>query len=317
MARKQKLDATPVEDAIDGDQAAQDGARSVGGFWGGSMVNLMKSELRETRQRLAGLAAGVSLGVVSVEIPTSQIDDDIGSDRAGDWRDDPEFESLVEDIRRRGQRTPVRVRPVDHGWRPDPINPHAVGEARFLLQSGRRRLAACKLLDRPVLALIATPEGDAEIDDLEERFLENTVRKSLTAFEELMSIGVFANRLSDLSQKEVAERLRVSAPDVSLGVACVELRDAIVAAVDVATAPKRDYRDLIPKLRRSADAARPPAAVPKIKNPDRIVRRYERFKASIAVGPKGASVAIRDFKGDINELVEQIEALLTELDRRG
>lgn len=315
MVRKQKLDATPVAETVVDSEAADDPAPRAGGLWGGSMMNLMKGELRETRERLAALAEGVRLGVVSIEVQPGQIEDRIGSDRRGDWRDEEDFARLVDDIRLRGQRAPVRLRPLDPDWRPDPAKPLDVGDARFLLQSGRRRFEACRLLERPVLALVSTPEGDAEIDDLEERFLENTVRKSLTAFEELISIGVIANRLSELSQKDVAERLRVSAPEVSLGVACVELRDAIVEAIDVTTAPKRDFRELIPKLRRETDAVGPPPTAKSGRVSDRLLRRYSRFTAAIATGPRGATVSIRQFRGDRDELVKRLEALLADLDR--
>lgn len=311
MARKRKLDATPVEEP----EAGAGEGRAAAGLWGGSMLNLMKGELSEARAKLAGLAAGVSLGLVSVEIPTNQIDDDIGSDRMGEWADDAAFEDLQADIARRGQRTPVRVRPVEPGWKPDPGAPLNVGNARFVLQSGRRRLAACRALARPVLALITTPEGDTEIDDLEERFLENTVREKLTAFEELISIGVISGRLGDLSQKQVAERLRVSTADVSLGVACLELREAIPAAIDIATAPKRAYRELIPRLRRAENETAVPAK-PKAR-PTRRTRRYSRFTTTIAHGPRGVSLTIRGFRGDADGLLVRLEALLAEVDQEG
>ncbi|MFN3614335.1 MAG: hypothetical protein ACK4WC_07230, partial [Rubrimonas sp.] len=212
----------------------------------------------------------------------------------------------------------IRVRPADPAWTPDPRAPLQTAPARFVVQSGRRRLAALRRLGRPALALVSTPEGEAEIDDLEERFLENTVRKSLTPFEELLSIGVLASRLGDLPQKEVAARLKISAPDVSLGLACLEMREQIAAAVDVATTPKRAYRDLIPRLRKGAPRANPD---PKKDKQDqssataqREKRRFRRFHASLVVEPRRATVAIRDWKGEPAALAARIEAFLRDLD---
>jgi ParB family chromosome partitioning protein len=107
------------------------------------------------------------------------------------------------------------------------------------------------VLNRKVVAVIATVEGEAALADLEERFHENTMRQNLGGFEELLSVGVIAEALGHLSQQEIAERLSVSQNDVSLGRACVELHDRIVAEVDIANTPKRAYREIIPRLRGS------------------------------------------------------------------
>jgi ParB family chromosome partitioning protein len=311
MARKGKLDATPIETP-----ETEAAAPVAGGFWGGSMRNLMTGELKDARDRLAALAQGVRLGLVTIEIDTDRIDDAVGGDRLQGWEDEPDFLALVEDIERRGQRAPIRVRPADPDWAPDPRAPLQTAPARFVVQSGRRRLAALRRLGRPALALVSTPEGEAEIDDLEERFLENTVRKSLTPFEELLSIGVLASRLGELPQKDVAARLKISAPDVSLGLACLEMREQISASVDVAATPKRAYRDLIPRLRKAQGPAVTEISKEKqvTKSGSREKRRFRRFQASLAIGPRRATVAIRDWKGDPAALTVRIEAFLRDLD---
>ncbi|MFN3615741.1 MAG: hypothetical protein ACK4WC_14430, partial [Rubrimonas sp.] len=89
MARKAKLDATPIETP---DVEAQHPV--AGGFWGGSMRNLMTGELKDARDRLAALAQGVRLGLVTIEIETDRIDDVVGGDRLQGWEDEPDFLAL-------------------------------------------------------------------------------------------------------------------------------------------------------------------------------------------------------------------------------
>jgi len=241
MSRKRKLDATlPAEEAPEGPAVG-----GIGGFWGGSATNLLQSRLREVQQSMAD---SILHGITAIEIEPGQITDEVGSDRQGDWQAEEGFRLLVADMARRGQRQPIRVRPVDPDWRPSGELPFA-GTARFVLQSGRRRLAAAQSLGRPVMAVISTDMGDRKLADLEERFLENTMRKDLSGFEQLLSIGLIAQAHQDLSQAEIAERIGVPPGDVSLGLSCVELHDRIIAAVDVAHTPKRKFRELIPALR--------------------------------------------------------------------
>lgn len=106
------------------------------------------------------------------------------------------------------------------------------------------------MLGQPVRAIIATKEADALQADLEERFHENTMRRALNGFEELLSIGALATGLQHLTQVEIAERLGVPQGDVSLGLACLEHRDAIIVEVDVGATPKRQYRSILPKIKR-------------------------------------------------------------------
>lgn len=242
MARKRRLDATtiPLEEEI-GDA----GKPGMGGMWGGTAMNMLRQRLEDTR---ASIIDGVLNGTVAIELLPAQVDDPTGSDRQEGWEDDPEFQALMDNISRRGQTQAIRVRPVDPSWEPDRDHPLDTAD-RFIIQSGRRRLAACQMLDRKVVAVIATVEGEAALADLEERFHENTMRKNLSGFEELLSVGLIADALGDLSQQEIAQRLSVSQNDVSLGRSCVELHDRIVAEVDIQNTPKRAFREIIPRLR--------------------------------------------------------------------
>ena len=149
------------------------------------------------------------------------------------------------------------MRPKNPDWQPDHDRPLDTAD-QFIIQSGRRRLAACRQLDRKVVAVLSTVEGEAALADLEERFHENTMRKNLSGFEELLSVGLIADALGDLSQHEIAQRLSVSQNDVSLGRACVELHDRIIAEIDIAATPKRAFREIIPRLRGKSEGPKPP-----------------------------------------------------------
>lgn len=255
MARKRKLDSTPV----DTPEAQGDATPGMGGMWGGTAINLLRQRLMTTR---LSLHEGILNGTVALTLSPDQIADPAGSDRQDGWEDDPEFTALVDNIKRRGQTQAIRVRPIDPDWQPDAETPLQTGD-RFIIQSGRRRLAACRALGRGVVAVLSTVQGDAALADLEERFHENTMRQDLSGFEELLSVGLIAQALGDLSQSEIASRLGCSQNDVSLGRACVEMHDQIVANVDVKNTPKRAYREIIPQLRgQGAKASPKPAKAP-------------------------------------------------------
>jgi len=61
---------------------------------------------------------------------------------------------------------------------------------------------------------------------------------------------LLAESLKELTQTEIAERLSVGQGDVSLGLACLEYRDAILNQVDITSTPKRQYRTILPKIKR-------------------------------------------------------------------
>ncbi|WP_299030915.1 ParB N-terminal domain-containing protein [uncultured Sulfitobacter sp.] len=286
MARKRKLDATtiPLEE-----DTGETGKPGMGGMWGGTAMNMLRQRLDDTR---ATFADGILNGTVAIELQPDQVDDPTGSDRQEGWRDEPEFQALIDNIARRGQTQAIRVRPVDPAWQPDRDNPLETGD-RFIIQSGRRRLAACQILNRKVIAVIATVEGEAALADLEERFHENTMRKNLSGFEELLSIGLIADALGDLSQQEIAQRLSVSQNDVSLGRACVELHDKIVAEVDIINTPKRAFREIIPRLRGGVpDKPKPtaPSKPSKASNGAVQVSVKAAANGALSLTLKGASV---------------------------
>ncbi|MEM8654396.1 MAG: ParB N-terminal domain-containing protein [Pseudomonadota bacterium] len=250
MARKRKL-SSALPDEVAPEDVPRKGA--MGGMWAGSAMNMLQQRIASTR---GSLVEAVMAGTMALELSPEQVVDAVGSDRLTEWDADEDFEKLVANIDRRGQTQPIRVRPEEAGWVPDEDTPLET-EARFVIQSGRRRLEACRRLGRKVLAVVATAEGDQALADLEERFAENTMRRNLNGFEELLSIGLLAESMSDQTQTEIAERLGVSQGDVSLGQACVGLREEIMAQVDIEATPKRAYRALVPKLKRGEQVAEP------------------------------------------------------------
>lgn len=247
MARKRKLDATIPEETLNTPiEPENDRKGSMGGMWAGSAMNMLKQRIEDAH---GSLYAGVMAGTVSLELDPDQIVDGVGSDRMTSWQADEDFAALKANIKRRGQTQPIRVRPVNEDWTPDQANPLKTSD-QFMIQSGRRRLEACRALGQPVLAIVSTVKGDQDLADLEERFHENTMRRNLNGFEELISIGLLARSLGELTQAEIAARLGVGQGDVSLGLACLDHRATIMDQVDIATIPKRGYRAMIPKLNR-------------------------------------------------------------------
>jgi ParB family chromosome partitioning protein len=97
-----------------------------------------------------------------------------------------EFDALLEDIRANGQNDPVTLR--------------RAGEGRFEIAAGRRRLEACRVLGRSVLARVR-PLDDAAM--LRIQFSENERREDISALERARWFA------------EVKERLNIQAKDVA------------------------------------------------------------------------------------------------------
>lgn len=230
------------------------------GNWSKMARESMEKSLLETREALGlareTLASGIKQGLIPIEIPEGQIIDEVGTDRileADDAEDGADsFASLLENIRTRGLRVPLRVRPTDPEWEIDPANPRDIEGQTFAVQSGRRRLAACRQLGIAPTAFLTFPKGDLNTADLEERFFENAARKNLSLIEKLYSIGLIASNMEDMSQAKIAEIIGVNAPYVSRGLAVVEYFDRLKEDLDLKSASAREIDEALKGYRGEA-----------------------------------------------------------------
>lgn len=231
-----------------------------GGNWSRMAFEEMDKRLKEAGSALERAEEasyqGILEGVVPISIPRGQIIDEIGSDRfTSEVEGDTEsLSALIDNIRRRGLRTPLRVRPKNPDWRPRPSSPRDVGDEVFILQSGRRRLEACRHLGiDPFVFLSFVDAQDAYTEDLHERFFENATRKNLTAIEKLYSIGLIAKETIGTSQAQIAEIIGTSTSQVSRGLAVVEYFPKLKVDLDLEHV-SRDDIDAVLKIYREADA---------------------------------------------------------------
>lgn len=216
-------DPYPVED------------RPSAGNWSRQAFNALTADVEEAQAEAAKANSiqhqGILEGSIPVRIPADMIKDVIGTDRVAAGEEDESgnsYSSLLENIRTRGLKTPIRVRPIDTEWRPNPAFPRDVTGQRFALQSGRRRLQACKELGiEPLCFMSFSQDGNTRYDDLTERFFENTARKDLTMAEKLHSIGLIAKETEATTQAQIAEILGVNVSYVNRGISLVENFDAL------------------------------------------------------------------------------------------
>lgn len=320
MAKK-KLSVKKIEDLekpVSEEKVPEMTAGRAGGLLGHAMESSNKVALREIREDVAG---AILRGAVSLEIPTDQIDEnpEVGSDRVGDWKADPDLEILICNIKERGQLQPIRVRPVDTLWRPNKIDAFKIDPSdRFVIQSGRRRLEACRNLGISVLAHLVIDIKDLDLADLEERYFENTMRKDLSGFERLLSIGALARKLDGMTQQEIAKRLGVSQPYVSGGIKVVENEGLIEKKINTQTASIRDILTLLPGLKEGQGASEGNSDGKSINEkskptPARKVALKSGGSYQIKRTKYGISLAIKDveindegsFEADLSELLEQ------------
>lgn len=230
---------------------------AVSGAWSAHAARGLSArlvEVEEEARRANELQyEGILEGTVPVRIPVSMIEDVVGTDRIlnlEDSSDEDSFRSLVKNIQQRGQRTPIRVRPLNAEWRPHPVTPRDVGAQRFALQSGRRRLAACRELGLDPLCFLSFAEPDfARLEDLQERFYENAVRRELSQIERLYSIGLIARETQGASQGQIAEIIGVSRPAVNRGMGVVEHFDELKERIDLSSATRDEIDQALKEIR--------------------------------------------------------------------
>jgi len=250
-------------------EAAIDTAPAKGsGNWSKMAMDSMESSLQEIKVSLevalTTLHGGILDGTIPVHVSVDQITDVVGTDRIMDSPDSDDatdsYASLVENIRKRGLRVPIRIRPTDPAWRPKKENPKDLGEQTFALQSGRRRLAACRDLGIEPTAFLSFGKDDAATEDLQERFFENAARKNLSLIEKLYSIGLIAESMKDLSQSEIATAIGANAAYVSRGIAVVQFFERLKQDLDLSHTTAREIDETLKRYREEKTPSANPAA---------------------------------------------------------
>lgn len=284
-----------------------------------SEVGRLKDELRQ----------GVREGRLAVRVPTSQIDDEIGSDRIDGWADDAEFHALVADIERRGQLQPVQLECRSMDWLPlglggnEPVeapeasadDPDGVGTRRFTLIAGRRRLEACQRLQRPVLATIAFRVSDSGAEQLVDRFLENRMRADLSPFERLRSIGELAASGVATSDSELSTLIGVDRGTISRGRRVFENASRLETIVDVRSATRDEVLEAITRLVGQNVAVEKPAEKPRrsrAPTTGMLTRKVGSTSVVVKRGPRGVSFSVAGGKLD-DQVVERALDALTEV----
>lgn len=276
-----------------------------------SEVGRLKDELRQ----------GVREGRLAVRIPTSQIDDEMGSDRVDGWTDDAEFHALLADIERRGQLQPIQVECRSVEWLPfglagdEPVeasgasrdDPDGVGSRRFALIAGRRRLEACRRLGRPVLATITYRVSESGAGQLVDRFLENRMRADLSPFERLRSIGELAASGVAASDTELSMLIGIDRGTISRGRRVFENASRLEAVIDVRSATRDEVLDAIARLDGQHIDVEKAAGKPRrgrAPATGMLTRKVGSMTVVVKRGPRGVSISIAGGKLD-DQLVER------------
>lgn len=260
-------------------------------------------------------------GTIPVAIATDDIVDLVGTDRVASVDDDPteasSYTALVNNIQERGLRTPIRVRPVDPLWRPNTTNPFDTAGVEFTLQSGRRRLAACRQLNIPVLAFISFPDDEgSKLEDLQERYFENVARRDLTQAEKMISIALIAENLPELMQSELGEMLHVDQAMVSRSLNLYKNLDDIAKIVDLPTASYREITAAMKVVKQPSDGSAAPDKAPigtaSIAPLPFSTRQIGESKVALKAARSGARTLTISSKELDDDLVQKVIDLLEE-----
>lgn len=198
--------AHPVEAKADTASASTAAAfNRAGSAWKAGALAQSQAAVELARSQLVD---DILNGRHELQISPDQVEDPLGSDRRDDWMAQEAFQALLKSIESNGQDTPILVWPEDANWKPDPLNPTHVEDARFIMLTGRRRHAAAKTLGLKLRAILAPPDKrgaqNSQFEMLFLRFRENEERENLSAFERLLAIGEMHETLRDSGQKITA-----------------------------------------------------------------------------------------------------------------
>ena len=208
----------------------------AGGAWNTAGKAALGAELVKREEELRG---ALLRGDLVFELTQDQIEDEVGSDRIGDWVEDEAFSTLMESIKSNGQDTPIQVMPISENWQPnfDDQNRPIVTGARFKLISGRRRLEALRRLKRNIRTVCVTkPKEEEQFDQLHRRYRENAERENLSLYEELIAIGeLFQTGVHSepkLKAREFGKRINVSEVKVSKSRSVFKHRERIEREIE-------------------------------------------------------------------------------------
>jgi ParB family chromosome partitioning protein len=132
--------------------------------------------------------------------------------------DEVELQQLADNIRERGVLTPIRVR-----WSEE--------DDRYIVVLGERRFRASRIAGLEAIPCVVVTGQASPEDILEDQLYENAYRMDLKPIEKAKAY----KRLLDargLSQRELADRLRISPATLSQSLAMLELSPEIQESVD-------------------------------------------------------------------------------------
>ncbi len=125
---------------------------------------------------------------------------------------------MADSLREHGQLAPIRVRWSDE-------------LGKWVIIAGERRWRAAKLAGLPAIECYFHADEMSPSEVLEQQLIENLLREDLKPVEEARAYAALME-LNGWTGKQVAERLRVPAPQVSRALALLRLPDDIRQRVD-------------------------------------------------------------------------------------
>ena len=132
--------------------------------------------------------------------------------------EDESLRQLAESLRERGQLQPIRVR-----W-------EATME-RWVIIAGERRWRATTLAGLPTITAVEATKLLTDDEILEEQLVENCVREDLRPIEQARAYKALIDSRG-ITQRQLAEKLRIAQATVAKALALLTLPEEIQAAVD-------------------------------------------------------------------------------------